>query len=564
MHTAESSQLGVMLLSVALLIGVARLLGELARRWHQPAILGELLAGVLLGPTVLGTFAPEVQSFLFPKEGSTAIFLEGIGSLAIVLFLLVAGMEVDLSIVWKQSRSALKVGTLGTVVPFAIGAAAAAIVPQALGQQVDADPVVFSLFMGTAIAISALPVIAKTLMDLDLYRTDFGMVIVSAAIFNDVIGWTIFSLILAMMDSHTSSFSVLQTTCLTVSLAVFALTIVRWSIHRTLPFLQAYTHYPGGVLGFAVTLGLLGAAATEFAGIHAIFGAFLVGVALGDSTYLSERTRVLIDEFVSFIFAPLFFASIGLKVNFVSHFDLGLVALVLAVATIGKLAGAVTGARWAGYPVSESWAIGFAMNARGAMEIILGTLALQAGIIRQPLFVALVIMAIATSALSGPLIKRLLRLGRPLRLATTLTPALFVRNLRGESRADVIHELAELAGVHTKIDSTKVEALAWEREQTAATGLGNGVAIPHARLAGLTAPVAVVGVSDAGVPFDAPDGLPAHVIFLLVTPEADRSIQLELSAEIAHLFRDPASLEKLLRAKTFTEFLAALKTSTAR
>jgi Kef-type K+ transport system membrane component KefB/mannitol/fructose-specific phosphotransferase system IIA component (Ntr-type) len=553
-----------MLLSVALLIGVARLLGELARRWHQPAILGELLAGVLLGPTVLGTFAPDVQSFLFPREGSIATFLEGIGSLAIVLFLLVAGMEVDLSIVWKQSRSALKVGTLGTVVPFAIGAAAAAIVPQALGQQVDADPVVFSLFMGTAIAISALPVIAKTLMDLDLYRTDFGMVIVSAAIFNDLIGWTVFSLILAMMDSHSSSFSVLQTTCLTVSLAVFMLTIGRWSIHRTLPFLQAYTHYPGGVLGFAVTLGLLGAAATEFAGIHAIFGAFLVGVALGDSTHLSERTRVLIDEFVSFIFAPLFFASIGLKVNFVSHFDLGLVALVLAVATIGKLAGAVTGARWAGYPVSESWAIGFAMNARGAMEIILGTLALEAGIIRQPLFVALVIMAIATSALSGPLIKRLLQLGRPLRLATTLTPALFVRNLRGETRADVIHELAELAGVHAKIDSTKVEALAWEREQTAATGLGNGVAIPHARLAGLTAPVAVVGVSDAGVSFDAPDGLPAHVIFLLVTPEADRSIQLELSAEIARLFRDPASLEKLLRARTFTEFLAALKTSTAR
>ena len=146
-----------MLLSLALLIGLARLLGELARRLHQPALLGELLAGVVLGPTVFGSLQPEWQTYLFPQMGPNALVLDGISSLAIVLFLLVAGMEVDLSIVLKQGRSALKVGTLATIIPFAIGILAATAMPRALGCQVEADPFVFTLFVATAVAISALP-----------------------------------------------------------------------------------------------------------------------------------------------------------------------------------------------------------------------------------------------------------------------------------------------------------------------------------------------------------------------------------------------------------------------
>src|SRR5690606_19909265 len=126
---------------------------------------------------------------------------------------------------------------------------------------------------------------------------------------------------------------------------------------------------------------------TEHIGIHAIFGAFLVGVALGESTHLQERTRVMLEEFVSIIFAPVFFASIGLRVNFLTQFDLALVSLVLLLACSGKVLGAYLGARWGGMPTRDRWAVAFAMNSRGAMEIILGLLALEAGVIRQPLFV---------------------------------------------------------------------------------------------------------------------------------------------------------------------------------
>lgn len=564
MQLLESNQIGTLLLALGLLIGCARLLGEIARRWHQPAVLGELLAGVLLGPTVFGQFAPDLQRVLFPATGLNAVALDRIGTVAIVLFLLVAGMEVDLSVVWRQGRSALKVAVLGTVVPFLVGLAGAVAVPTALGRQVDADPVVFALFVATAMSISALPVIAKTLMDLDLYRTDLGMVVVSAAIFNDLVGWTVFAVILGLFGTSPHGPDIGTTIALTLGYAALMLTAGRWLVHRTLPVLQAYTHWPGGVLGFAVTLALFGAAFTEFIGIHAIFGSFIVGVALGASTHLQERTRAQIDEFVSFIFAPLFFASIGLRVNFVTHFDLQLVTLVLLLATFGKLLGAVLGARWGGFSRQDRWAIGFAMNARGAMEIILGLLALEAGIIRQRLFVALVVMAIVTSAASGPLISWALRRRQPHRLLSLVSPRTFTRDLQAATAREAIRELAVLASEPSGLSVETIEAVAWRRETIAPTGIGHGLALPHARLPNLKQPLVVVGLSEAGVDFDAPDGLSAHAMFLLLTPQEDPALQLELSADIARMFRDPHCLERVLRAGNYVEFLAVLKTLAPR
>lgn len=561
MQHLDANGLTVMLLSLGLLIGVARLFGEIAQRFHQPAVLGELLAGVLLGPTVLGSLAPEWQARLFPLTGNNAIVLDAIGSLAIVLFLLVAGLEVDLSIVWQQGRTALKVGVLGTIIPFAVGLAAAWFFPTALGQQVDADPWIFSLFLATAMAISALPVIAKTLMDLNLYRTDLGMVVVSAAIFNDLIGWTIFALILGMMNEHGATSGVAATIGLTLLYAGLMLTLGRWIVHRILPYLQAYAHWPAGVLGFIVVMGLLGAAFTEYIGIHAIFGSFLVGVALGESSHLQERTRVMLEEFISIIFAPVFFASIGLRVNFVTHFDFALVSLVLILACSGKVLGAYLGARWGGMSTRDRWAVAFAMNARGAMEIILGLLALEAGVIRQRLFVALVVMAILTSAMSGPLIRWSMRRRQTLRLATAAAPKYFQRNLIATNRFETIRELIGLVCQHTDLNGEHVESVVWEREKLAATGIGNGVALPHARVAGLAQPIVVVGMSDAGIDFDAPDGQLAHVIFLLLTPLENPTAQLDLSANIAELFRDPQTLKHVLRAESYTQFLAALKTA---
>lgn len=561
MGTLTSHNITVFFLSLAVLLGVARILGELAQGLRQPSVLGELIAGVLLGPTVLGSIAPGLSEFLFPLQGANAIALDAIASLAIGLFLLVAGMEVDLSTVWKQGKVGCKVGIASILIPFLIALGAAMMLPEALGRHGDADPAIFALFFAIAISISALPIIAKTLMDMGLYRSDLGMVVVSAAIFNDLTGWIVFAVILGLIGEPSGSRGhIALTIALTLAFVGVMLTLGRWLIHKALPFVQAYTRWPGGELSFALILGLLGAAVSEWIGIHAIFGAFIVGVAVGASSHLRERSRVVIGNFVSFIFAPVFFASIGLKMNFLTNFDWPLVLTVVLIALACKLAGGAMGARWGGMPPREAWAVAFAMVSVGAMGIIVGMVALEAGIIRERLFVALVVMAIVTSMLSGPFMRLILRAEKKSHLRNFLSPKLFLRELGATERREAIREMTAAACEVAGLDARTVEKAVWDREEALSTGIGNGVAIPHARLDGLRESLVVVGISKTGIDFDSPDGRLAKVIFLILTPISAPGDQLQIAAEIARLFRDLRMPGRVLRTQNFTDFLALMHT----
>jgi mannitol/fructose-specific phosphotransferase system IIA component (Ntr-type) len=188
-------------------------------------------------------------------------------------------------------------------------------------------------------------------------------------------------------------------------------------------------------------------------------------------------------------------------------------------------------------------------------------LALQAGIIRQRLFVALVVMAIVTSMISGPVMRLILRPARKRRLHDAITPKLFLRELQAVSPREAIREMTAPACEAAGLDFQTVEAAVWAREESLSTGIGNGVALPHGRIDGLTNPLIVVGLSDAGIDFDAPDGELAHVVFLVLTPRDDYSAQLELGAGIARVFREEHMLERVLRTRTFTDFLALLRSA---
>ncbi|APG24809.1 MULTISPECIES: cation:proton antiporter domain-containing protein [Syntrophotalea] len=559
MDSLTHSEITALLLALGVLLASARLLGELARRFHLPAVLGEILAGILWGPTVFGALAPAGRTFLFPSHGGGALALDGLTTLAITLFLLVAGMEVDLSTVWRQGKSAVSVGVAGIVVPFALGFAASWYLPEIMGMEAGASPLIFALFMATALSISALPVIAKTLMDLNLYRSDLGMLLIAAAVLNDLVGWIIFAVILGMLGTAAITLSIGQTIGLTLGFTVVMLTLGRGLINRALPWIQAHSSWPGGVLGFALALTLMAAAFTEWIGVHAIFGSFLAGVALGDSQHLREKTRAVIDQFVSFIFAPLFFASIGLKVDFIANFDALLVGVVLLIATLGKVFGCSLAGRLSGMDRRESWAVGFGMNARGAMEIILGLLALSNGLIGERLFVALVFMALATSLLSGPLLQRLLHLKKPRRFTDFITTRSFVNPTAAVTREDAITELSYAAAQAAGLDADAVARAVLKREELMATGLGMGVAAPHARLPGLQAPVIAAGLSHFGIDFDAPDACPAQLIFLILTPVHDDGAQLEILADIAASLKARELREKLLQVNGLTEFLALVK-----
>jgi len=468
-----------MFFALAVLLGAAKLAGEIMHRLGQPSILGEISAGILLGPTVLGYFRPEWYAALFPSTGPIPIVLETVTTLGVVFFLLAAGLETSLHSIFRQGRSALFVSFLGGIFPFVTGFLAANFFPRFMGADPGADRIIFALFVGTALSISALPVIARTLMDLGLLQSELGAVVMSSAMFNDLVGWILFGVVLGMMGGnsigaagHTMSAarnstvgagnalaaagnsisvtavsSALRTVILVVMFVAVTLTVGRWLIAKTLAFIQRHTTGRGAVLGFIFALTLAAAGFAEFAGVHAIFGAFIVAIAIGDAlgttpikspvipseagsrprsdvveepcvsrseaaAARSEETwgpiSTDIRQIVTNVFGPFFFASIGLRTNFAANFSLGVTLTLIAVACVGKILGATWGARLGGMDTRSSWAVGFAMNARGAMEIILGVLALHAGLIGERMFVALVVMALFTSLISGPAIQAVL------------------------------------------------------------------------------------------------------------------------------------------------------------
>jgi len=332
---------------------------------------------------------------------------------------------------------------------------------------------------------------------------------------------------------------------------------------RAIVWVQAHLSYPGGIIAFVLTAALMCGALTEWIGIHAIFGAFLAGVAIGDSKHLRARTRQTIEQFVTNIFAPVFFAGIALRVDFIGNFDLFATGSVLVVAIVGKVIGAYVGSKWAGLSSRESWAVGFGMSARGAMEIILGQIALQYGLINDELFVAIVIMAIVTSLMAGPLMQRSLNLRQKRGLGEVLGEKQFLGTLKSATRRAAIAEMSQFAQDQLGDEVSDIDAAVWSREQAMSTGIGNAVAVPHARLRGLKKPVVYVGLAPSGIDFDAPDNRLAEIVCLILTPEDQQSAQIELLDMVARAFHADDARRAALEAGGFTEFKAALSVTAA-
>jgi Kef-type K+ transport system membrane component KefB len=393
-----------LLVQLSIMLVMARLFAEVFRKLNQPAVIGEILAGILLGPTVLGMLKPDWFEALYPAGAVAGVVLSGFVQVAVIMLLFIAGLEVDLHIVWQQGRQAITTSLFGLIIPFVIGFVFPYFFPQFFGIADVDGRLIFALFMGTAMAITALPVIVRILMDINLFKSKMGLLVVASAMVDDLVGWLIFSVILGLIGKQ-GSMPLINTIILTLGFAAFMLTVGRGMLNRVLPWVNKKLAWPGGVLSLSLALCFLAAAFTEWIGIHAIFGAFIMGVALGDSEHFSERAKEIVHQFINNIFAPLFFVSIGLRVNFILNFDLGLTLTIIAIAFTGKIVGSGLGTRLGGFSWKESLAAGFGMNARGAMEIILGIIALENGLINEKVFVSLVIMALVTSMTSGPLMK---------------------------------------------------------------------------------------------------------------------------------------------------------------
>jgi Kef-type K+ transport system membrane component KefB len=393
-----------LLLQLLVVIALAQVAGRLCKRIGQPAVVGEIIAGILLGPSLLGLLAPEAFAFVFPADSMGALRL--LSQVGVCLFMFVVGMELDVRQVRRNSHVAIAVSHVGIAFPFVLGVLLAYFLFSELAGTGTAFTS-FALFMGISMSITAFPVLARILHERDISRTFLGSTAMTCAAVDDVTAWTILAFVVAIASaSSLVSFS-LNTLLVLAFIAIMILGIGR-ALPRLLGSDRMTREEPShGTLGIVACLVIAASLTTEVIGIHALFGAFLAGAMMPDVDGFRRRISARILAFSSVLLLPLFFAFTGLRteVGLLGDFqEWSICLLITAVATLGKLGGSAAAARFAGMPWVESLKLGALMNTRGLMELIALNIGYDLGILSPRIFTMLVIMAVLTTMMTGPLL----------------------------------------------------------------------------------------------------------------------------------------------------------------
>ena len=550
------------LVQLFVLLVCARGLGELFRRWKQPALTAELLVGIALGPTLFGRFMPELHAALFPADPVQQVMLETVAWLGVLFLLLDTGLEIDFSIAWRQRGSALAIALSDIFIPMLVAFVPVMFLPDHLLAHPDRR-ILFGLFMATVMTISAMPVSARALHDLNLLKTDLGFLTMSALAVNDIIGWVLFAIILALfLQTSVAIGSILLIFAGTVGFAVLVLTVGRPVSARIFDALKAREFpEPASSLTITLLLGLLFGSITQKLGVHALFGFFLAGIVAGEARSLSEDTRRVINQMVYALFVPLFFATIGLKIDFAAHFHFGLVLLVCVVGIAGRYLGAWLGVNLTRQPRVNRHLISISHTPGGMMEIVVALLALEAGLITPAVFVAIVFSAVFSSVVMGPWMAHAVARRRKVSPVRFLEESAILPVLPPTaSRADAIRLLAAKVAEHSDTpDIEPVTRYALNREKEFGTGIGHGVAIPHVRFDNLRNPILAYAHSSEGIDWDAPDAEPVHHVFFLASSTVAEDIHVQILAQIARAMARPDNRIRLAEAKDAPELFAALQ-----
>lgn len=562
MYYLDDTHILIFLLQVFILLLAARGLGELFRKWGQPALIGELIAGVILGPTLFGRFFPGLFGTIFPPDAFQRNMLETVAWLGVLFMLLQTGFEIDFSVAWRQRGKALIIAFAGIIIPLIIAFVPAYFMPDKYLMQPDRR-IIFALFLATVMTISAMPIAARILHDLNLLKTDMGFLIISALAVNDIIGWVLFSIIFgAFIQSSVNIPSILTVLMITISFAFFALTVGRRISTKVLDKLRAFgMGEPATSLTFACLLGLLFGTITQKIGIHALFGFFIAGIVIGEAKNMSEETRQIISQMVYSIFVPLFFANIGLKMDFVANFNLFLILFVLVIGAFGRYLGAFVGVSLTNIPILNRNLIALAHVPGGMMEIVIGLIALQAGLISEELFEAIVFSAVFSTVIVAPIMKNVLSRRRAIRIIKYLSADAVIQHLRAQTREDAIYELcATMSGKLSEVLNEKcVAKAALKREEDFGTALGEGIAVPHVRLAGLKNPTLMMGYSRDGIDWNAPDGQAVKYIFFVLSPEGTHDIHVQILSTIAKAMLKVANRQAIDESVNSEHLFAILK-----
>src|SRR3954470_18295374 len=399
---------GMLIGQIVLLIVVGRLLGEGMLRIRQPAVMGQLIAGLLLGPSVLGALWPEAEHFLFPRIPEQMAMLDGLAQFGILLLLLLAGMETELAMVRGVRRAAISASVAGIVLPFACGMLVGHFLPESLLP----DPnkrIITSLFLGTALAISSVKIVASVVRDMGFLRRNVGQVILASAIVDDTIGWIIIAITFGLAGQENFSWVlVLGHVGGTLLFLVFSFTLGRRLVFKIIQFSNDHFRGEGAVIAAILVVMGLFALITQLIGVHTVLGAFVAGILVGESPILTEEIDRQLRGIVAGLFMPVFFGLAGLSADLTVLKDSELALLTLgliAIASIGKASGAFAGGYFGGLTFRESTALAMGMNARGSTEVIVASIGLSMGMLSQNLFTMIVAMAVITTTAMPPTLR---------------------------------------------------------------------------------------------------------------------------------------------------------------
>jgi Kef-type K+ transport system membrane component KefB len=390
-------------MQIVLIVAIANLFGKFFRRIGQPPVMGEMLAGIVLGPSVLGFFFPDVMSFVFPASSLETLRL--LSQIGVVLFMFVVGMELNVRHVREKGSAAVMISHASIIVPFVLGAALALFLYRGLAPPGTSFSA-FALFIGVAMSITAFPVLARILEDRGLTQTDLGSIALTCAAVDDVTAWCILALVIALVQASGITVS-LVTVVFTLLFAAAMIFLVRPQLRRLVTQATgSHVHTRrliAGVLAFVLVCALI----TETIGIHALFGAFVAGVVMPPSTDFRAFLRDRLDAFSAAALLPLFFVFTGLRTQITLLNDWqswALCGVIILVAIAGKLGGSMLMSRFTGMSWSQSFSIGALMNTRGLVELVVLNIGYDLGILSGRIFAMMVLMALVTTFMTGPLL----------------------------------------------------------------------------------------------------------------------------------------------------------------
>jgi Kef-type K+ transport system membrane component KefB len=394
--------LSILLTQIIAILAMAGLFRMMFRRLGQPPVMGEMVAGIVMGPSVLGLIYPQAVTFLFPASSMET--LRQLSQIGVVIFMFIVGMELNIRQVRERGSAAVMISHASIILPFLLGTALSLFLYRDLapaGTSFNA----FALFIGVAMSITAFPVLARILEDRGLTKTQLGSIAITCAAVDDVTAWCILALVIALVKQAGIEISAI-TVVLTLIFAATMIFLVRPQLGRAIKEPDSQLHKRRlipVILAFVFICALI----TETIGIHALFGAFVAGVVMPPSTEFRIFLKDKFEAFGSYALLPLFFAFTGLRtqIGLLNEWqDWAMCAVIILVAIAGKLGGSMLMGRWTGMRWSDAFSIGVLMNTRGLVELVVLNIGYDLGILSGRIFAMMVLMALVTTFMTGPLL----------------------------------------------------------------------------------------------------------------------------------------------------------------